>query len=261
MEIARIVEDANGNFVIAGFPTVADALAITWSQISTNMCNGYIDETTYQAIKAPASVGGYYLLVDAYNFVGTLGPDIWRANDGSGASGYFSFVATDYIAQDTGQVNNIKIELYDGNPTILPDITSGSFVTVNGFDDYDSAPGDVGRSWPTPLDAVAHGVLPPGNIITTYHKINGTQDLQDIVDLNGNTFGPNPWIAPCESWLYAVYYPDTSIAGRYNRDPVSEFVGYDDYKLEEGALVIFAIGNYDDWKRYQSFFPNVIYRQ
>jgi hypothetical protein len=118
--------------------------------------------------------------------------------------------------------------------------------------------GDVGRSYPTPLDSVAHGTVSAPPVIRTYHKFTDTQDLQDIIDVNGNTHAPDPTID--EGWLYAVYYPDPVTAGAYNRDPVSESVGYDDYLLEEGALVIFAIGDYLDWKLYQSYFPNVIYR-
>ncbi|MDR1471132.1 MAG: hypothetical protein LBS75_01290 [Synergistaceae bacterium] len=255
LQIVRLVEDASGAFVPVGFPTSADAEKVTWSHNTPNMENGYI--ITAKAL--PLAIGGYYLSVDTYNLVQTLGPDSWRATDADGNYGDFSFVATAYNAQDTGQVSDIQIEFYDDNPTISPDFAAGSFTTVNGNDDYDSALGDVGRSWPTPLDAVAHGTLSTPPVITTYHKVTDTQDLQDIVDLNGNTHAPSP-ATERGSWLYAVYYPDTVTAGTYNRDPVSEVVGYDDYVLEEGALVIFAIGDYGDWKLYHSYFPDVIYR-
>jgi hypothetical protein len=260
MEIARLVDNGQGGFTFVGFPTSDDAVAVTWTQNTPKMGNGDIDEDTYAAVRAPASVGGWYLTVEAYNWVQNLGPDSWKATDGDGNTGDFTFVATDYTAQDTGKVASIKIEFYDGNPNTTPDITSGDFEIVEGIDDYDNVQGDVGRSWPTPLDSVAHGTLPPGNILTTYHKVQLTQDLQDIVDLNGKTWAPDPLAYPVQGWLYAVYYPDEVTVGAYNRDPNSEYIMYDDYMLQEGALVIFAIGDVDDWKLYSSYFPDVIYR-
>jgi hypothetical protein len=255
--ITRLIENASGTFDPIGFPTAADALAVTWSHNTPDMNNGAIDDATATAVPAPASIGGYYLSIYATNWAVDLGPDSWRATDGAGNTGDFSFVATDYLAQDSGEVNNIQIEFYDANPQTSTAFAAGAFDVVSGGDDRDSV--DYGRSYPTPLDSVAHGTDTSPLVISTYHKILGKQDIQDIVDTSGNTHPDKPF-EENEGWLYAVYYPDLEDPHTYNRDTISEVVGYDDYMLQRGALVIFAIGNIYDWKAYASYFPNTISR-
>ncbi|MDR3076020.1 MAG: hypothetical protein LBU26_01865, partial [Synergistaceae bacterium] len=165
LQIVQLQEDASGNFVPVGFPTADDALRVTWSQNTPGMYNGEIDTYSYEAY--PASVGGYYLSVFAANWAESLGPDSWRATDPStGATGDFSFVATAYNAPDSGAVANIKIELYDGSPMLLSPFAAGSFGTVNGNDDYTSITGDHGRSYPTPLDSVAHCMVATPPVIS-----------------------------------------------------------------------------------------------
>jgi hypothetical protein len=254
LQIVRLIEVSNDIFVPIGFPTEEEAKAVTWSQNTPNMYNGYIDDATYQTVYS-ADISGYYLQVDAYNLVQSLGPDSWRATDGDGNTGDFSFVATDYSNADSGVVYNINIELYDGDPTVLSAFASGFFSTVNGNDDYDSITGDHGRSYATPLDSVAHGTISPDKIITTYHKYTQTQNIWEIEDLNGVWHTPS---SDYEAFLYAVYYSDDG--HNYTRDPISEIVGYDDYLLQRGALVIFAIGDIYDWKTYTSYFPDNITR-
>jgi hypothetical protein len=255
LQIVLLVEDAVGDDIPQGFVAAADALAVAWSQNTPNMANGYIDTSTYNAVYSSA-LNGYILEVTAYNTIGSLGPDSWRATDGDGNTGDFSFVGTVYRTPDTGSVSDIGIEFYPANPAQSAAIATGSFENVNGYDDYDSALGDYGRSYPTPLDAVAHGTLTPGNILTTYHKYAGYQNLLDIVDLNNVTYAPAPNTK--EGWMYAVYYPSKN-PGQYDRDPISQIVGYDDYLLERGALVIYAIGVYSDTE-YAAYFPDTITR-
>jgi hypothetical protein len=260
LQIVQVEEVSADLFIPVGFPTAVEAESVAWTQNTPNMANGYIDEdpNTYYAVYS-ADLGGYYLHAEAYNLVGSLGPDSWKATDSDGNTGDFSFVGTVYNNADTGRVANIRIEFYDQNPTLYPAFATGVFDTVYGYDDYDSITivPDHGRSYPTPLDAVAHGTLPPGNIITTYHKYTQTQDILDIVDVNGAYHTPGAG----EGFLYAVYYPDPNVAGQYDRDPDSEYIGYDDYLLQQGALVIYAIGNYDDVKEYASYFPDTITRK
>jgi hypothetical protein len=254
LQIVQLEEVSGGGAIPVGFSTAADALAVTWTQNTQNMANGFIDTGTYATVYS-ADISGYYLSVTAYNTVGSLGPDSWRATDGDGNTGDFSFVATVYGNPDSGSVSDIKIEFYDGAPTKYRAFATGSFEAVNGFDDYDSAIGDYGRSYPTPLDSVASGTLSQPAVISTYHKYLGFQNLQDIVDLSSVTHTPSSG----EGWLYAVYYPDSQTPGQYNRDPISEIVGYDDYLLQKGALVIYAIGPYDT-SAYAAYFPNTITR-
>jgi hypothetical protein len=253
--IARLIETADGTFAPIGFPTAAEAEAITWSHNTPDMSNGYITGP-FVVVPAPSSIGGYYLALSADNYPVTLGPDSWRATDGAGNTGDFSFVATDYQEQDSGEVPNILIELYDSNPTSTTLFARGVFDVVNGNDDYDSV--DYGRSYPTPLDSVAHGMYASPPVITIYHKIQGMQNIRDIIDRDGNTHDADP--ANRLGWLYAVYYPDPEDAHTYNRDPISQIVGYDDYLLQSDALVIFAIGDIYNLKEYSSYFPDTIQR-
>jgi hypothetical protein len=252
LQIVRIQEISSDLFIPIGFDTAAEALAVTWSHNTPQLQNGVIGSAT--AVLS-ADINGYYLSVAATNRARSLGPDSWRATDpATGATGDFSFVGTAYNNPDSGNVNGISIEFYDGNPTASSVFASGAFDSVNGSDDYDSIIGDHGRSYPTPLDAVAHGTYYP-NIITTYHKYTLTQSLRDIVDVSGSTHEP---ANDGEGWLYAVYYPGSDNV--YNRDAVSEYAAYDDYLLRDKALVIFAIGNYDDYGEYHLYFPDVIHR-
>ncbi|MDR1471454.1 MAG: hypothetical protein LBS75_02935 [Synergistaceae bacterium] len=254
LEIVQVVEDASGDFVLEGFPTAQEALSLQWAQSTPGMQNGEILTATYSADISPTG-SGFALYVLARNNANSVGPDSWMAGDPtSGANGSFSFVGTDYAHPDSGTVNGIRIEFYDADPTTTSYFAAGAFEVVNGNDDYDTVPGDYGRSYPTPLDAVAHGTLSAPYVISTYHKFSQTQTINDIVDMNGVTHVPGSG----EGWLYAVYYPSGS--GTFTRDNVSEYVGYDDYRLGEDALAIFAIGDYDDFKMYHSYFPDIIYR-
>jgi hypothetical protein len=253
--IVQVIQGpTSGDTFLAGFPTSDDAASITWSQNTPGMENGYIDESTVQAVLSP--IGGWALRVQTYDMAGSLGPDSWRAADGDGNTGDFSFVGTDYTDPDSGTVDYpINVKYYDGNPTTMTPFASGTFVGVNGYDDYDSAElfGDHGRSYPTALDALAHGTVSSPPTINTYHKYHSTQDLRDIVDLNNIT---HPLVGN-DGWLYAVYYLN---GNQFVRDPLSEIIGYDDYKFRDGemtALVQFAIGIYDK-NLYASYFPDTL---
>jgi hypothetical protein len=257
LNIWQVQDLGGGSFGLLSFPTAADALSVTWTQNTSGMYNGFINTISYSAVAAPG--GGYYLSLNAYNRALNIGPDSWRAVYTSAISGDFSFVATDYLAQDSGEVNNIQIEFYDTNPQTSTAFAAGSFNVVDGNDDYTSITGDHGRSYPTPLDSVAHGTDTSPLVISTYHKFYDTQDIRDIVDTSGKTHPAQPF-EEGEGWLYAVYYPLEEQPGLYERDEVSGYVGYDDYLLKKNALVIFAIGDFYDLGTYYSYFPDQIKR-
>jgi hypothetical protein len=252
IELALLTVDCSGNETITGFPT-DNVTTVTWNnQYTPDMYNGYINvDNAYATYNA--AIGGYvyYFPVTAVGY--GIGVDSWQAyyvND----RGDFNFVCVDPNAPDSGAVANISVEFYDSapNPSANTSFASGAISVVHGNDDYDSIPGDTGRAWATPLDMVAAGTLASPSIITTYHKRPNSQDLTDIVDNSGAYHTPSGF----DGWLYGVYYPGDT-PGSYVLDKASMGIGYDDYTMQEEALVIFAIGCANELFDY---FPTVISR-
>jgi hypothetical protein len=268
LQIVKMIENASGD-VYPGFfsdATEADPGNFTWTQTSSTTGDSYIDLSTAEARETAPGQWVYYVV--AYGgLAGTIGPESWELTysyDGDDGDGGFTFVTTDftYIAQDSGTEDNIGIEFYYVDPMVPTDlITSGDFDTISGGDDRATAPA-YGRSYATPLDAVAHGTIYPGNIIRTYGKAAGQQMLASITDLAGNTYTGSGSGSKATGWLYAVYYTDDG--HNYTRDLDSQYIGADDYKFKEdrseeySALVVWGIGEFD--KDYSNYFPNTIYR-
>ncbi len=252
LKIVPIIDNGQGGTYSGWFASAAEAdpSNFVWTQNTPLMYNGYIDESTAVAVQDPTTNGWYYS-VDAYNVIGTLGPDSWRLTYTPPAPdiyGDFSFVATAYIAQDSGTVDDISIEFYDYQSA--SPFATGYLGTVNGSDN--SAPtGAHGRSYSTALDAVGHAMY-PSNIISDYDTYYQTQMLDSVTDLS-NT--PHYGDGISNGWMYGVYYHSSGTT--WNLDPYSEYIGPDDYLLQDGALVIWKIGNLAD---YDSDFPAQITR-
>jgi hypothetical protein len=253
MLIVRVLQGPTStDFILDGFPTQADALSIIWSQNSEEMYNGGIQGTPAPAA-VPSPVGnGYALRVYATNYGYSIGPDSWRATDGDGNTGDFSFVATEYGQADAYShtvSGPITVFFFDGDPNVYNPFARGyNYASVSAGDDYTSIPGDHGRSYPTALDALAHGTVTTPPIIQTYHKYyNNTQIVIDVIDENGDPHAASG----DQGWMYAVY---NLVGMDYVRDPNSKFIGYDDYMLQSDSVVMFAIGRYED---YDDYFPDI----
>jgi hypothetical protein len=267
LQIAKLVENASGDADLQFFSSAeeADPDNFTWT-LNFGAGDSEIDLGTAEARELSPGIWYYYVI--AYGYGGNVGPESWRlaySYDSVVTSSDFTFVTTDFRAQDSGTVNNIKIEFYRGDPKNPPVnfITSGDFSAVGGTDDHiptlPAPPQPYGRSYATALDAVAHGFAGSGSekILNNYAKTEEppVQFLVSITDLNDNTYEGSGSGVNETGWMYAVYYPAGGTT--YARDPDSYFVGPDDYKLKENALVIWAIGRLGD---YSGFFPNTINR-
>ena len=259
--IVKLIDDGMGDAYIGWFDSQTDAQSVTWSHNTPDMGNTDLSTAMFVGAEDGGTGSGKWYLtttnaLDVYGYY--LGPDSWKGTYGS-VEGDFSFVATEFGAQDTGTVSNISIEFYKGDPTQGSStfIVKGSFSAVLGNDDYfGSTLIGHGRSYPTALDSVAHGTLPPGNIISTYTKYQGTQGLRTITDNFGNVYPSLPSVD--YGWMYGVYYPDPDTKGQYNLDATSKPIAADDYLLLEDALVIWGIGN--SLSQYDSFYPSTINR-
>jgi hypothetical protein len=268
LQLVKLVEDASGDVVPQFFSSAAeaDAANFTWTG-NTATVDSYIDVSTGYALEFSPGLWVYDVL--AYGFGTQVGPESWHADYSYNTvvtSGDFTFVTTDFIAPDSDRTANINIEFYRSDPT-RPGffIVSGDFSVVYGNDDYAPTTGAHGRSYPTALDAVAHGFVTtvrPEIILSNYAKAPGSQMLYSITDLGGTTYMGSGSGVNATSWLYAVYYSDDGI--KYTRDPASFYIGPDDYKFDEGqktavapALVVWGIGNLTN---YFNYFPNTIYR-
>jgi len=250
LKIVPIIEDGQGGTTSGWFASAAEAAPskFQWTQNTTSMDNGQILENTGEAKQQ--GTDGWYYSVKVRSLGRTLGPDSWHLQYTPSAKAYgdFSFVATDYDAQDSGAIGNIRIEFYDDGGTTP--FATGTIGTVNGGDDQ-APTGAHGRSYATALDAVARAMNPP-QLISDYDKPSQWQMLSVVTDMDDAKHKGDGKVT---GWLYGVYY--LSSGTTWELDPHSEYIGSDDYLLREGALVIWKIGEIDD---YGSDFPSQITR-
>jgi hypothetical protein len=262
LEIYPLIDNGSGVGEPGWFTSAAaaDPSNFIWTPQTAVYGNFDIDLGSGAAVEASSGHWYYSVTLECYGY--DMGPEGWRAayTPVNTASGDFFAVATDQGSPDSGSTFSVGIEFYDSDPVRYTPFAVGMFNTVSGGDDY--ATDNRGRSYPTVLDAVAHGTLPPGNIISTYHKKTSPTPkamLEDVVDTNGNYHQGN---GRTTGWMYAVYYQNETIQTQYDRDPDSRIEGADEYEFrglprKGQALVIWAIGAIN---QYDSFFPTTITR-
>jgi hypothetical protein len=256
LAIIKIVEDVNGNYVPQFFGSAAEAdpSNFTWTQNTASMYNAEIYVASGEARQMSRGNWYYFVPADCHGY--TLGPDSWRAaylSLGTDAYGDFSFVSTEYSSYPEYPVTayDIKIEFRD-HYQLPATFATGNFAQVQFGDDFVSDPSAHERTYATALDAVAHGTLPPGNIIQTYAKTPGKQMLTAVSDnLGVRHYGRDSK----SGFMYAVYKPDPNDPTQYNRDENSHRISPDDYLLEDGDYILWAIGHLYD---YYAYFRNTI---
>lgn len=215
------------------FEEEADAAALEWDVVDGSISGVtvteqpplYVDEDFYYAYAvvtvAPGTDPGSASIV-------ATGPNDAYVN--------FTVVVNGPTEDPSGDTAEVDFEVYNAAGVLL----SSGDGTVQGNDFYS------GRSFVTALDGVVRMVTE--DVIDSYGVL-GTW-------LTGMTINTVPYEpAYPAGWLYRIYR-EGGTPGQYDLVELSEVLGADDVRLEDGDYIQWRIGEYDD----DALFPPYIIR-
>jgi hypothetical protein len=254
-----------GETVPIPFASEEDAEAVTWSYNTPGYDdyfwpdpdsieiipwgNGYA-YTVYVAVNLDANFDVGPLPVGPYSLHFYLPPTPTSPE----AFADFTFVVSEYPGDD-GRVtkSRIGIAYYNSDGAL---IASGDMASVPASAYSSLATGYLPRSYVTAMDAGGQSVA--GIIRSFYDRVvdgDHVPVLAQIVDNDNIPYPRDPDTDPY-NWLYAVYKYSPEVGQPdFLIDTLSERVGADDYKLEDGDIVIWKLGTICDYK---NLFPERI---